>query len=123
MSFQVIITPEFQRAVERQVKPIMDRILTETKAEMIREFNEPKTGREYRGRRRASAPGEPPARQTGVLQASIGEPKVGREGRFLVGRLDITAPYAAYLERGTGRGLAPRPFVRRAVEEVLRRLR
>jgi HK97 gp10 family phage protein len=122
MSFQVIITPEFQRSVERQVRPMMDRFLTETKAEMIKEFNAPKSGRQYPRRNRASAPGEPPARQTGTLQASISEPKVGREGRFLVGVLFIAAPYAGYLERGTPR-MAPRPFARAAVEEVLRRLR
>lgn len=124
MSFQVIITPAFQRSVERQVKPMMERFLTAAKAEMIQEFSAPKSGREYqisRGvRYRASAPGEPPAVRTGALRASISEPRVGREGRFLVGRLDITAPYAGYLERGTPR-IAPRPFARRAVEEILRR--
>lgn len=122
MKFEVIVTPAFQRAVERQAGPFMDRVLTEAKAEMIDEFNRPKSGREYRGRRRASAPGEAPARQTGRLQDSIGEPQVRKEGRFLVGTLRITAPYAFYLERGTPR-IKPRPFARPAVEEILRRLR
>lgn len=121
MRFEVIInSAAFDAAVARQAKPIIDRKLTEIKAEMIEEFNAPKSGREYPRRNRASAPGEAPARQTGTLQASISEPRVGKVGRKVVGVLFIAAPYAGYLERGTPR-IKPRPFVRPAIEEILRR--
>lgn len=124
MSFQVIMTPEFERSVERQASQIMESRLTEIRAEIIDEFNAPKSGREYQISRgvtyRASAPGEPPAVRTGALRASVGQPHVGRSGRFLVGTLEITAPYAGYLERGTPR-IKPRPFAMPAVEKVLRR--
>jgi hypothetical protein len=124
--FDVIITAEFERSVERQIKPIMERDLNEIRKIIHEEAVAPKSGREYRlpggGRYRASAPGEPAARRTGALLASITEPNVRREGAAIVGEIRITAPYAVRLERGEPR-LAPRPFARPAVEELLRRLR
>jgi HK97 gp10 family phage protein len=122
MSFQVIInTSAFERAVERQVTPIMEGQLNTIRETMIEEFNAPKSGREYPRRRRASAPGEPPARQTGTLQASITEPQVRKSGNAIVGEMRITAPYAVFLERGTSR-MAPRPFAQPAVDALLKGL-
>lgn len=126
MTFDVVIdTSTFERAVERQVKPIIEDKLNTVRATIVEEFNAPKTGREYRrpqgGRYRASAPGEPPARLTGALLASISEPDVRHEPGALVGQIVIAAPYAGYLERGTGR-IAPRPFVKPAIHALLQGL-
>ena len=120
MSFQVIMTPEFERSVERQVKPIMEEALTEVTEIIGEQADEPKSGREYRGRRRASAPGETPARQTSALVDSITKPQVSKEGRFLVGQIKITAPHAILLQRGTTR-IKPRPIAQPAVDEFLGR--
>jgi HK97 gp10 family phage protein len=125
MNFEVTIGPDFEAAVIRQAAPIMEGKLNTLRATMIEEFNAPKTGHEYRrpqgGRYRASAPGEPPAVRTGNLRDSISEPDVRKSSGALVGQITIAAPYAGYLERGTGR-IAPRPFVRPAIDALLKGL-
>lgn len=75
----------------------------------------PKTGRIYmKGKNRsirhqASAPGEPPATDTGRLVNSIvGDAKV--IGKQVQGYLEARTDYAGYLEFGT-RKLAARPFM------------
>lgn len=76
--------------------------------------NSPATGRIYRYGKvehRASAPGEPPAVDTGNLINS-GYATQKRLGLWEVG---FTAEYAAPLEYGTAR-IAPRPFLRPALE-------
>ena len=124
MSFEVVATSAFEQSLIRQAAPIIERRLNELRANMIEGFNEPKSGRDYRrpggDRYQASAPGERPARRSGQLQASIGEPQIFRSAGALVGQLLISAPHAGYLERGTPR-ISPRPFVRPAIEEELRR--
>jgi hypothetical protein len=76
------------------------------------------TGRTY-GSHTASAPGEPPAVRYGDLRRSIGREKVG--GTIRVGS---GLKRAAALEFGhrysSGRILAPRPFMRPAVEQLKR---
>jgi hypothetical protein len=76
----------------------------------------PKTGRTYRRRgivHTASAPGQPPATDTGFLVNSI---YVERDG---VARMTVGSrlAYAAYLEFGT-RKIAPRPAWVPAVEKA-----
>lgn len=75
----------------------------------------PKTGRIYmKGKNRsikhqASAPGEPPATDTGRLVNSIvGDAKV--VGKQVQGFLEARTSYAGYLEFGTRR-MAARPFM------------
>lgn len=124
MTFQVIMTPEFQRSVERQVTPIMTEKLFDVRIFIIGEFGGAKSGRIYRrpggGSYQASAPGQPPAIRTGELLRSISQPQVSRSGRFLVGTLTIGADYAGFLERGTGR-MAARPFIGPAIKAVFGR--
>ncbi len=88
-------------------------------AEMKILMTGPKHGRQYirRGRiHTASAPGEPPAVDTGhliqTIQTTIKSPT---EAEIIV-----PAEYAQALEFGTGR-MAARPFVRPAVDGVLKR--
>lgn len=59
----------------------------------------------------ASAPGEPPASDTGRLANSI---RTEYNVATLTGRVVADAAYAAYLEYGTQR-MAPRPFLRPAL--------
>lgn len=75
----------------------------------------PKTGRIYRRRgveHQASAPGEPPASDTGRLVGSIRMDFTRIEE--LTGVVNARAGYAAHLEYGTSR-MAPRPFMRPAL--------
>lgn len=62
----------------------------------------------------ASAPGDAPNRDTGILQANIeiSQPKP------LVARVTSKAPYAAALERGTSK-MAARPYMRPARDKML----
>ncbi len=76
-----------------------------------------KSGRVYlrpNGRsHRASAPGEAPANDTGVLANSIRAASAGR----LTWRVGASARYGAALELGTAR-MAPRPFLAPALAAV-----
>lgn len=68
-------------------------------------FTGPKTGTQY-GDHQASAPGEPPAIDTGTLQNSISvETESALEARVIVG-----AEYGLYLEMGTV-FMEARPFL------------
>ncbi|MDO8614622.1 MAG: hypothetical protein Q7T33_02660 [Dehalococcoidia bacterium] len=74
-----------------------------------------KTGRIYRRRgveHQASAPGEPPASDTGTLVSRI-RTDYSRLGE-LVGVVRASTAYAAALEYGTPR-MEPRPFMRPAL--------
>lgn len=76
--------------------------------------NGPKTGRIYRRRgveHQASAPGQPPATDTGRLVNSI---TTDYKAAKLMGTVTARTAYAAYLEYGTEK-MAPRPFARPAL--------
>lgn len=104
------------------------------RAELLREdiyglLEESKSGSGvfYPGnKRQSSAPGEPPARQTGKLQESIAviDRATPRELRSTVGpraqSFQGIAYYPVMLEFGTRRGLEERPFMRPAVERYKR---
>lgn len=69
----------------------------------------PKTGRRYRRRgviHQASAPGEPPASDTGRLVQSA---RLELHPDQLMGQVQWSTEYAASLEYGTAR-MAPRPY-------------
>lgn len=75
-----------------------------------------KSGRLYRRGKRthqASAPGEAPAVDTGILRASIATARDG-ELRAVV---QVGADYGIWLEFGTRR-MAPRPFLGSAFDQV-----
>lgn len=83
--------------------------------EAVKSLHQSGTGRQY-GRHRASAPGQPPATDTGRLAASIRE-ELRRDAQGLVEVIGTNVSYAAYLERGT-RNIAPRPFLRPALRKA-----
>ena len=73
-------------------------------------LSRPGTGELY-GKHRASAPGEPPAPDTGRLRAATqADEQVRRDGDNLVGRVVANTEYALPLEKGTER-MAARPFL------------
>lgn len=59
-----------------------------------------------------SSPGQPPRRQTGELKASVYS-QVDEESMSAFVGTDLD--YGEYLELGTSRGLAPRPWLRPAL--------
>jgi HK97 gp10 family phage protein len=78
-------------------------------------IEEGKTGRIY-GSHQASAPGEPPANQSGELAKSISYKVVnGANGPEIT--ISVDAKYGGMLELGT-RFMEPRPFMRPAVANV-----
>lgn len=84
----------------------------------------PGKGRVYRrGTKfhRASAPGAPPALDTGFLSQSVSH-EVTKTANGWVGRVIASAAYAAALEFGTER-MKPRPFLSRIPREFGARIR
>lgn len=63
-----------------------------------------------------SAPGEPPRKQTGRLRASVAYEV---DEAQLAARVGTNVEYGKHLELGTRRGLAPRPWLRRALAESM----
>lgn len=88
-------------------------------------LSQPGTGRSYRrgGRTHvASAPGQPPARDTGKLVGSIDMESVG-PGVIAVG---TDQPYGADLEDGTvtaGGLIAPRPWMKPTIDRIAPQMR
>lgn len=102
-----------QAATERAVSAAADEIAAELKAKIAA----PKSGRVYRrngGLHRASAPGEPPANDTGALAGSIAV----IQSASLETAVGTSVNYAQFLESGTSR-LAPRPLWERTLTEKL----
>lgn len=88
-------------------------------------LSQPGTGRTYqRGKtvfHTASAPGEPPAPDTGRLRASVAT-EVLRAPDEVIGIVSANMQYAAHLELGTER-IKPRPYLSRIPREFGNRLR
>ncbi len=61
-----------------------------------------------------SKPGEPPRKQRGRLRASV---TYEVDPNTLEARVGTNVLYGKYLELGTKRGIAPRPWLRRALAE------
>ena len=78
-----------------------------------------KTGRTY-GKHTASAPGQPPATDTGKLVGSISMRIEDSDGEVL-GIVSASAKYAPFLEFGTT-NMAPRPFMQPGLESQRRKI-
>lgn len=88
-------------------------LVRNTVIDMLQRY--PKTGALYKkgGKtHRASAPGEPPATDTGFLVRNVYS-NIDSDG--LGGSVESRAPYSSYLEFGTAT-MAARPFMFRALE-------
>ncbi|WP_404415537.1 hypothetical protein [Brevundimonas vesicularis] len=74
------------------------------------DLSQPGTGRIY-GKHQASAPGQPPAPDTGELRnKTAADPQIRRDGDDLVGRIVSNTEKSSALELGTER-MAARPFL------------
>ena len=81
-------------------------------------FDKPKTGRPRRRGGNASAPGEPPAVDTGTLKRSIKVDEHEFKPEARVG-VPMNLQYGLYLERGTSK-MGARPYMKPAVEHVVK---
>ncbi len=104
-------------ALQRQAEHLVSKTAYKIEARMKNKImTGPWSGRLYKiGKDRyhqASAPGEPPATDTGNLVNSIEVEKV----RPLTRHVNVHAEYAPYLEYGTAR-MAARPFLQPSFEE------
>lgn len=91
-----------------QIEQILDQRAAKLTQILQAELSQPGRGRLY-GSHRASAPGDPPAADTGRLRREIDT--AAQPGHR---RITIKAPYAYDLEFGA-RTVAPRPFARPAI--------
>lgn len=103
--------PEFQKIIRRNVEKAVDRASIKFQARVKRELSRSGSGVHYPGQRtRSSAPGEPPAAQTGALRLSIQVDRTRLESE-LRNRIGTSLDYGRYLEFGT-RHMAARPYLR-----------
>jgi hypothetical protein len=95
----------------------------EAKTLTIDKLSQPGRGRTYeRGTisHRASAPGDPPAPDTGRLRQSV-QSEVFSTPEGALGVVSVNASYAEALELGTEK-IAPRPFISRVIADNGERL-
>lgn len=120
LTFKVEIEPGVIQSMGEQASGIIRAIAFSIEGEMKRSMSTPKRGRLYRRSKRgaahqASAPGEAPAIDSGLLANSIQTAIVSP----LLTQVRIGAEYATYLEFGTRR-MSPRPYVQPAIDKVSR---
>lgn len=117
LTIDVKVLPDVVPGLTDQASRIINQVGNGIVAEMKRIMALPKTGRTYRKKggvlHVASAPGQPPAMDTGNLTNSISMQMIGP----LQGRVNINAEYAAYLEYGTVR-MAARPYLQPAIDQT-----
>jgi HK97 gp10 family phage protein len=102
--------PEVQRQIEAAMKRNLGAAvrIVANRAKVLLSVSGTGRNRTQAG---ASAPGEPPRKQTGRLRASVATEVDG-----LTGRVGTNVEYGRYLELGTRR-MAARPWLRRALAE------
>lgn len=82
-------------------------------------LEEPKSGHLY-GTHRASAPGEPPASETGRLVRSF-KPEINKQGDKIILTISSSEPHFRFTEGGTSK-MAKRPLIEPAVKNVTPRM-
>jgi len=124
--------------IKTEVDKIVGKITLQAKSRAFRAANTLKnsalevlrgqrSGRIYRApfskrKYTASAPGEPPAVRSGDLRRSW-RPMTGSEGAgdtlTIKPAIVTNVEYAPYLEHGTKKGMAPRPFEERIIQNAM----
>jgi len=124
MADDVEIRIDFDKAIDpKDVEKRLTNAVVFLEGEVKRMLSQPGHGRAYyRGNVKhiASAPGEPPAVDTGRLRASITH-RVERDGKNFSGLVGTNVEYAKDLEMGTAK-MAPRPFLRPTLENNKQRI-
>jgi hypothetical protein len=127
---KLILNTGFKREMYERVYKIMLRQSFNTRKMLQDILNRPGTGRHYPGQpNRSSAPGEPPARQTGRLRAHVPVRMIRHPKKVTMRIIYTWVKYAPYLEFGTFH-IARRPFAepvmkqtKKMLERKLKRLR
>ena len=123
LSIDISGIPELKTELGDDVKDIVRRITfgVESRSKVLIQTS-PASGNIYprgkSGSHQASAPGEPPATDTGFLVNSI---QAELHSDDTIGTIEFGAEYALPLEGGTEH-MAPRPFVVPAIEYTLEHL-
>jgi len=123
MPTKVTIDADGIEQLRKQASAIIKKILADVHSKILDLMREPKTGVVYyRGKKKsikhqASAPGQAPAVDQGILWNSIKT----FQPRPLEGALEIGAGYARFLEEGT-RFMQRRPYIEPAFNGVLEKL-
>jgi HK97 gp10 family phage protein len=102
--------------VRREVMKSLVTVANNIRTTAVKKINKQGQGILYgKGRKahRASAPGDPPSKDTGNLQSSI---NVTKDEKTLSAKVTVGANYGMELEFGT-RKMAARPFMRPSIEE------
>jgi len=110
---------KFNRAIDEHFLEIKKDAAEEWRKGIIELMKEPKHGKVYKQaaghRHRASAPGEPPAIDTGDLADSYEVRVHYKSGKVMIG---TPLRYGFFLERGT-RKMAKRPHIRPGFEQSI----
>jgi len=119
-AFQKKLQKRMVDAPEKTVDDLIRRstsLVEQTTLDSIRSGGTGITYQKYNPRRQhtASAEGEAPATDTGMLIGSITS-SVKKQGTAVVGQIIASAPYAAFLEFGTS-NIRPRPYMQPALEK------
>jgi len=123
MTAKVTIDPAGLDAIRKQAGRLIYKIVQDVKSTILDLMREPKSGRTYwKGKDRniahvASAPGEAPAIDHGLLWNSI----TGVMARPTTGVIAVGARHGLFLELGTIR-MERRPFIEPAMNQVLQKL-
>ena len=102
--------------LRRKAKSAAMKAALDTRREINDRMSDSKSGRIYKRSEKihqASAPGQAPAIDTGLLANSIQARAYGRDGAMIY----TNTEYAEVLELG-GKHILPRPFMRPAVEKI-----
>ena len=106
--------PRINRSVQSNAGRVVRKTVAELEARIKTSFSEPKHGQVYGGHQ-ASAPGEAPAIDHGILAGSV-QAYMESETKGGVG---VGAEYGPHLEYGTST-IEPRPFMVPAAESIKR---
>jgi len=108
------------KEIDARIKIGMEQACSVVEKEARENFSVPGTGRLY-GKHRASAPGKPPAVDTGRLRSSITN-EVEKIGDGIIGRVGTNVKYSKWLEHGTPK-MANRPWLFPAFERSKSRIK
>ena len=125
-AFNKSLKKRFTRDALFQTKRKMNRSVDIVRNHVVESIQRgAKTGETYelynpRRTHTASAPGQPPATDTGFLVSNVST-KVKTQGKKVIGQIVSSAPYSVHLEFGTTK-MRPRPFMQPALQKNKRKI-